>query len=54
MIFSCLYHNSRICTSAPTENGHDSPTEPTPAMSKELDESKPTFSYEQNIENLEN
>jgi len=49
-----ISHNSRICTSAPIENGHDSPPKPTPSMGKELYESKPTLSHEENNENIEN
>ncbi|WJX66879.1 hypothetical protein P8452_51386 [Trifolium repens] len=39
--------------SKPIKNGHDSLTEPTPAMSKELGESEPTLFHENNNENCE-
>jgi hypothetical protein len=38
----------------PIENGHDSLTELTPAISKELGESEPTLFHENNNENCEN
>lgn len=43
-----------IYTSPPTKNGHDSLSDPTPIMSKELYESEPTFSHIENNENPEN
>ncbi|CAJ2656182.1 unnamed protein product [Trifolium pratense] len=46
--------SSKTYTSAPTKNGHDSLSNPTPVMSSELVESEPTFSHEENNENLEN
>jgi len=46
--------SSKTYTFAPTENGHDSLSDPTPVMSKELGESEPTFSHVENNENLEN
>lgn len=45
--------SSKTYTSAPIENGHDSLSDPTPVMSKELGESEPTFSHVENNENLE-
>ena len=45
--------NFDTSTSTPIENGHDSLTEPTPAMSKELGESEPTLFHENNNENCE-
>jgi hypothetical protein len=45
--------NFDTSTSAPIENGHDSLTQPTPAMSKELGESEPTLFHENNNENCE-
>ncbi|CAJ2672360.1 unnamed protein product [Trifolium pratense] len=46
--------SSKTYTSAPTKNGHDSLSNPTPVMSSELGESEPKFSHEENNENLEN
>ncbi|KAK2422570.1 putative mitochondrial protein [Trifolium repens] len=46
--------SSKTYTSAPTENDHDSLSDHTPVMSKELGESEPTFSHEENNENLDN
>ena len=46
--------SSETYTSAPTENGHDSLSDPTPVMSKELCESEPTFSHVENNEIPEN
>ncbi|CAJ2638271.1 unnamed protein product [Trifolium pratense] len=46
--------SSKTYISAPTENGHDSLSDPTPVMSGELGESEPTFSHEENNETLEN
>ncbi|CAJ2655096.1 unnamed protein product [Trifolium pratense] len=46
--------SSKTYTSAPTKNGHDFLSNPTPVMSSELGESEPTFSHEENNENLEN
>ncbi|CAJ2651427.1 unnamed protein product [Trifolium pratense] len=46
--------SSKTYTSAPTKNGHDSLSNPTPVMSSELVESESTFSHEENNENLEN
>jgi hypothetical protein len=46
-------HNFDTSTLAPVENGHDSLTEHTPAMSKELGESEPTLFHENNNENCE-
>jgi hypothetical protein len=45
--------NFDTSTSAPIENGHDSLTQPTPTMSKELGESEPTLFHENNNENCE-
>lgn len=46
--------NYEIFTPAPTENGHDSLSDPTPVMSKEPCESEPTFSLVENNENPKN
>ncbi|CAI8601498.1 unnamed protein product [Vicia faba] len=46
--------SSKTFISAPTENGHDSVSDPTLVMSKELSESEPTFSHEENNEISEN
>jgi hypothetical protein len=45
--------SSKTYSFAPTENGHDSLSDPTPDMSKELGESEPTFPHEENHENFE-
>ncbi|CAJ2646885.1 unnamed protein product [Trifolium pratense] len=46
--------SSKTYTSGPTKNGHDFLSNPTLVMSSELGESEPTFSHEENNENLEN
>jgi len=46
--------SSKTYTFAPTENCHDSLSDPTLVMSKELGESEPTFSHLENNENIEN
>lgn len=46
--------SSKTYSSAPTENGQDTLSDPTPVMSKELGESEPTFSHEETNENLDN
>jgi len=48
-----VLQSSKTSTSAPIENGHDSLSDPTHVMSKELGESEPTFSHVENSENLE-
>jgi len=48
-----ISQSSKTYTSAPIENRHDSLSDPTPVMSKELGESEPTFSHVENNENLE-
>jgi hypothetical protein len=45
--------SSKTYNFAPTENGHDSLSDPTPDMSKEFGESEPTFPHDENHENFE-
>jgi hypothetical protein len=48
-----ISQNFDTSTSPPTENSHDSVTEPAPAMCKEIGESEPTLPHENNNENCE-